>query len=107
MRLLVDGGPIIARRQSAHGSGLGPDRWVVEHTSAWLHNRRRVLIRTNRRDNRALGPFLEAASGRLGRFTDVAAQPAEDARPSGNGGAAGSLGGGADMGAVRTRSAGC
>ena len=43
--------PAIARRQSGHGSGLGRDRWVVERTFAWLHNRRRLLLRTDRRDD--------------------------------------------------------
>ena len=42
--------PIIARRQTEHGSGLGRQRWVVERTFAWLHNRRRLFIRTDRRD---------------------------------------------------------
>ena len=41
--------PVIARRQTQHGSGLGRDRWVVERTFAWLHNRRRLLVRTDRR----------------------------------------------------------
>jgi transposase len=41
--------PVIARRQSGHGSGLGRERWVVERTFAWLHNRRRLLLRTDRR----------------------------------------------------------
>ena len=40
--------PVIARRQTEHGSGLGRDRWVVERTFAWLHNRRRLLLRTDR-----------------------------------------------------------
>jgi transposase len=39
--------PIIARRQTEYGSGLGRDRWVVERTFAWLDNRRRLLIRTD------------------------------------------------------------
>jgi transposase len=43
--------PVIARRQSEHGSGLGRHHWVVERTFAWLHNRRRILIRTDRRDD--------------------------------------------------------
>ena len=43
--------PIIARRQTAHGSGLGRQRWVVERTFAWLDNRRRLHIRTDRRDD--------------------------------------------------------
>ena len=41
--------PVIARRESGHGSGLGRERWVVERTIAWLHNRRRLLVRTDRR----------------------------------------------------------
>src|SRR5947207_13502323 len=28
--------PVIARRESEHGSGLGCHRWVVERTFAWL-----------------------------------------------------------------------
>jgi transposase len=43
--------PLIARRQTEHGSGLGHQRWVVERTFAWLHNRRRLLVRTDRRDD--------------------------------------------------------
>jgi transposase len=43
--------PIIARRQTEHGSGIGRHRWVVEPTFAWLHNRRRPLIRTDSRDD--------------------------------------------------------
>ena len=43
--------PIIARGQTDHGSGLGRHRWVVDRTFAWLHNRRRLLIRTDRRDD--------------------------------------------------------
>ena len=42
---------MIARRQTEHGSGLGRQRWVVERTFAWLHNRRRLLIRTDRHDD--------------------------------------------------------
>ena len=30
--------PKIPKRRTAHGSGLGVDRWVVERTNAWLHN---------------------------------------------------------------------
>lgn len=29
--------PIIARRGTEHGSGLGKERWVVERSFAWLH----------------------------------------------------------------------
>src|SRR5262249_54506089 len=43
--------PTIARRHTEPGSGLGRQRWVVERTFAWPHNRRRLLIRTDRRDD--------------------------------------------------------
>jgi transposase len=29
--------PVIARRETEHGSGLGVYRWVVERTFGWLH----------------------------------------------------------------------
>jgi transposase len=50
-RLLRERGikPLIARRQSEHGSGLGRVRWVVERTFAWLHNLKRLLVRYERR----------------------------------------------------------
>jgi transposase len=41
--------PIIARRYTEHGSGLGKLRWVVERTFAWLHQFRRLRIRWERR----------------------------------------------------------
>jgi transposase len=41
--------PIIARRGTEHGSGLGRLRWVVERTFAWLHQFRRLRIRWERR----------------------------------------------------------
>jgi transposase len=41
--------PVIARRETGHGSGLGKDRWVVERTFAWLHNLRRLRTRYERR----------------------------------------------------------
>jgi len=40
--------PVIARRGTEHGSGLGKERWVVERTFAWLHNLRRLRIRYER-----------------------------------------------------------
>jgi transposase len=41
--------PVIARRYTEHGSGLGRYRWVVERTFAWLHNFKRLLVRYERR----------------------------------------------------------
>jgi transposase len=58
--------PIIARRQIEHGSGLGRHRWVVERTFAWLHNRRRLLIRTDRGGDIHEG-FLALASAVCGQ----------------------------------------
>jgi transposase len=52
--------PIIARRQTEHGSGLGRRRWVVERTFAWLHFLRRLRLRWERR------PELHEAFMQLG-----------------------------------------
>jgi transposase len=41
--------PIIARRNTRHGSNLGILRWVVERTISWLHQFRRLRIRYERR----------------------------------------------------------
>jgi transposase len=41
--------PVVARRRTEHGSGLGRLRWVVERTFAWLHNLKRLLVRYERR----------------------------------------------------------
>ncbi len=38
----------IARRGSEHGSGLGTQRYVVERTISHLHNKRRLLVCTDR-----------------------------------------------------------
>ncbi|KQX51067.1 transposase [Streptomyces sp. Root66D1] len=41
--------PVIARRGTPHGSGLGVYRWVVERTFAWLHGFKRLRVRWERR----------------------------------------------------------
>ena len=41
--------PLIARRSTDHGSGLGAVRWVVERTFAHLHQFKRLLVRYERR----------------------------------------------------------
>jgi transposase len=41
--------PLIARRGTLHGSGLGRQRWVVERTLSWLHRFKRLRIRWERR----------------------------------------------------------
>lgn len=38
----------IARKRTAHGSGLGKVRWVVERTFGWLHHFRRLKMRFDR-----------------------------------------------------------
>ncbi len=39
----------IARRRTAHGSGLGRDRWPIERTISWLRQFRRLRVRYDRR----------------------------------------------------------
>ena len=41
--------PVLAKRNTEHGSGLGETRWVVERTLAWLHAFRRLRVRYERR----------------------------------------------------------
>jgi transposase len=41
--------PLLAERNTEHGSGLGVYRWVVERTLAWLHQFRRLRTRYDRR----------------------------------------------------------
>ena len=52
---LADLGPltieIVTRSQTLGSFKPEPRRWVVERTFAWLHNRRRLLVRTDRRDD--------------------------------------------------------
>ena len=43
--------PVLAKRNTEHGSGLGIYRWVVERTLSWLHQFRRLRIRYERRDD--------------------------------------------------------
>jgi transposase len=43
--------PMIAQRRTAHGSGLGKVRWVVESTFAWLFKQRRLRVRYEKRDD--------------------------------------------------------
>jgi transposase len=44
--------PVIARRNTEHGSGLGTVRWVVERTISWFHQFRRLGTRYDRDDKR-------------------------------------------------------
>jgi transposase len=41
--------PMLAMRRTAHGSGLGRWRWVVERTFAWLNQFRRLRVRYDKR----------------------------------------------------------
>ena len=43
--------PVIARRATEHGSGLGVHRWVIEQSIALLHWFRRLRIRWEIRDD--------------------------------------------------------
>lgn len=40
--------PVLARRHTEHGSGLGVYRWFVERTLSWAHQFRRLAIRWDR-----------------------------------------------------------
>lgn len=41
--------PLIAKRNTGHGSGLGRWRWVVERTFGWLNQFRRLRVRYEKR----------------------------------------------------------
>ena len=41
--------PVLAKRNTEHGSGLGVFRWVVERTNSWLHQFRRLRVRFEKR----------------------------------------------------------
>ena len=43
--------PILAKRRTENGSGLGVFRWVVERTLSWLHQFRRLRVRYERRSD--------------------------------------------------------
>ena len=43
--------PLIAKRGTKHGSGLGKYRYVVEAAFAWLFNQRRLRVRYEKRDD--------------------------------------------------------
>ena len=43
--------PILAKRRTEHGSGLGVHRWVIERTLSWLHQYRRLRVRYERRSD--------------------------------------------------------
>ena len=43
--------PLIARRNTEHGSGLGKYRWVVEAAFSWLFKYRRLRVRYEKRDD--------------------------------------------------------
>ncbi|CAL9667421.1 IS5 family transposase ISGeob7 [Streptomyces sp. enrichment culture] len=54
--------PRIARKGTAHGSGLGKTGWVVERTFAWLHQFKRLRIRYEIRADLHLGLLQLACS---------------------------------------------
>lgn len=43
--------PLIAKRNTEHGSGLGKYRYVVEAAFDWLFNQRRLRLRYEKRDD--------------------------------------------------------
>jgi transposase len=52
--------PVIARRNTEHGSGLGKVRWVVERTLNWFHQFRCLGTRYDR-DHRRHEAFMALA----------------------------------------------
>lgn len=58
--------PVIARRGTPHGSGLGAIRWVVERTFARLHQFNRLRIRYEHRADLHQG-LLDLARGLICR----------------------------------------
>ena len=42
--------PVLAKRGTPHGNGLGVFRWVVERSISWFHQYRRLRTRYERRD---------------------------------------------------------
>jgi len=40
--------PVLAKRRTAHGSGLGKSRWFVERTLSWAHQFGRLRLRRDR-----------------------------------------------------------
>ena len=43
--------PVLAKRNTEHGSGLGAYRWVIEQSVSWLHQNKRLRIRDDRRSD--------------------------------------------------------
>lgn len=43
--------PLLARRNTPHGSGLGKYRWPVERSLSWMHQNRRLRTRYEKRDD--------------------------------------------------------
>jgi transposase len=40
--------PLLAKRRTEHGSGLGKFRWFIERTNSWLRGCRRIRVRYDR-----------------------------------------------------------
>ena len=54
--------PVIARRNTAHGSGLGKFRWVVERTISWFHGFRKLRFVTEKTQDMQFAFFNLALS---------------------------------------------
>ncbi len=78
-RLVRDLGvkPLIARRGTEHGSGLGTQRWVVERAFAHLHWFRRLRIRWEVRDDihEAFLLRVDLSADRAEQTANVVAHP--------------------------------
>jgi transposase len=56
--------PMLAKRNTEHGSALGRWRWVIERTFAWLSQFRRLRVRYEKRAD-ILEAFLSLACARI------------------------------------------
>jgi len=61
--------PVLAERNTEHGSGLGKTRWVIERTLSWLHQFRRLRVRWERRADIHLAFLLLGCIFITWRFT--------------------------------------
>ena len=60
--------PVVARRKTEHGAGLGRWRWVVERTFVWLHNVPRLRIRWKRDRNLHTGFLMVGCAAICWRY---------------------------------------
>jgi transposase len=53
---------VLAKRRTAHGSGLGTTRWFVERSLSWLHQFRKLKTREEKLPSTHEGLMLIACA---------------------------------------------